>query len=145
MLPEATVIHALPDRLRLRVREKRRDAQYFAAVDEWLSAFPGAIDHDVQPLTGSILFYRDAAFAPRDFAEQARRAGMFDLSMPVPDAMGSESGDPLTDMQWRRCLRQAMVGLLVAMAIVQINRGQIMAPAISMLSYAFDIAAHLRD
>lgn len=145
MLPEATVTHALPDRLRLRVREKRRDVRYFAAVDEWLSALPDALDHDVQPLTGSILFHRDAAFALHDFADQARQAGMFNLTMPVPDAMRSESGDPLTEMLWSRYLRHAMVGLLVAMAIVQINRGQIMAPAISMLSHAFDIAAHLRD
>lgn len=140
MLPEARVVHALPGRLRVRIQSRRGQPGYFAAVSEWLESCPHVRHHEIQPVTGGILLHNNAAFDADEFAASARDAGMFDLS-PLPPRQVADVADPLADLLHSRHVGHAVLGLLLAMSVVQISRGQIMAPATSMLWYAFDLAA----
>lgn len=136
MLPEAQVIHALPDRLRVRIQSRRGHRDYFAAVSEWLGSFPHVLHHEVRPATGGILLHTDAEFDRSEFTARARDAGLFELS-PLPGRPDTTVSDPLEALLHGPYMRHAALGLLLAMALLQIRRGQVMAPATSLLWYAF--------
>lgn len=140
----AFIVHELSGRFRLRIPEKRNDKVFFDALAERLSACPGVTTVKFNVHTGSVLLFHAAATRASDVARYAEQADLFSVE-PLPatvartlgqqaakglDAfdrgLGALSGG-LVDLQ------SAFLVLLVGLAIYQARRGQVLAPAVSLL------------
>jgi hypothetical protein len=148
-LPQARLCHFAHGRLRVKIPEKRRDQAFFERVRQRLAGWDN-VDHvEVNPLTASVLVqFRDAG-AP--FPENALDNELFELDRDALDAAAepapalTEQAAELfaeTDAAVRRWtdngadLRSAIFLLLVAGGIYQLLRGNIAAPAATLLWYA---------
>lgn len=77
MTPEATVVHKMPGRVRIRVPARRGDVAYFGSVKDALSTLAGVEGVEVAPYTGSILV---RGLAPvKDVIDAARSRGFFSV------------------------------------------------------------------
>jgi hypothetical protein len=136
-LPVARITHELPGRLRVHIPERRRNEEFFQHVRESLAKGPGIEHVEANPLTGNILFLHQ-----RDSAHIAELAHALDLFSIIaeeedPEAeaaidllSGSFGGSgPLTHHD-----RLALV--LVLLAIFETLRGNVAAPAVTLLWYA---------
>ncbi|MGJ0508218.1 MAG: hypothetical protein ACR652_14085 [Methylocystis sp.] len=139
--PEAYVVHETPSRLRLRVPARRRDNAWFTEARRRLSqALPGA-RIEANPLTGSILICAPDAARGVD----AMADGPFRLCA-TPRAEGpiqnlSAQAEAFNERVRRLSggfadARTYIVAGLVLTAFVQIARGQVFAPAVTLLWYA---------
>ncbi len=140
MLPRAYVVHRLGGRIRLRVPEKRRDAQWLAEGAERLGRLPGVEDVVIGP-AGSLLIHCEDSARLEGLLPQS---GLFRLEpdpIPGPGAGAALLGREGTDHGLGSAeLRTLLALLFVVLAIVQIVRGQILVPAISLLWYAATLA-----
>jgi hypothetical protein len=149
MLPEAAIVHSLPGRTRVRVEERRHDAVYFAHVAEQLRQCPSVVDVTVTPVTGSVLILHEGT--DRDtIAGYAKAFELFDLVLPAARAPEAEL---LPDQivlerlhrvdRWMRQqsdggadLRSMALIALLAGAVWQLARGQVLPAGATLLWYA---------
>jgi hypothetical protein len=133
-LPSAEVVHAMAGRTRLRIVGRRGDDAFFASIATGLSALQG-VDHvDVRPLTGGVLIQHHLPFAR--VAEAASRARLFALgnSNARPDHHGSAPAP------------RTMVSIgLGAFALLQLVRGRVLPPAVTLALYAATIGRLLQS
>jgi hypothetical protein len=125
-LPRAHVAHASGGRTRLRVPERRGDAEFFAALAARLAELEGVHDVRARALTAGLLIEHEGAFEP--IAEQARGAGLFVLEEPSAD---EEPAGPALP---------ALAGVFGALALLQLLRSRVLPPAITLLWYAASLA-----
>ena len=147
MPPTAYRIHALPGRLRLRVPEKRKDGSWLAETASRVAEMPGVRAVQAGVLTGSLLIHHDPQI---DLEAQISDTGLVVVE-PRPDAslrdgLGALSaGLAAMDGGIRQLslggadVRALLFLLLVGMAIRQILRGDIVAPAVPLLWYALSL------
>lgn len=138
--PQAYVVHETPSRLRLRIPARRRDKAYFVAALRLLCEKMPTARIDANPLTASILI--SGANAPQ-LLEALDGAGPFRLSRE-PESQVGQLGRELQGLN-RRLLnlsagrvdaRAYIVLALLVSAMVQIARGRVFAPAVTLLWYA---------
>ncbi len=55
MLPNASIAHRIPGRMRLRIPSAKADTEFFEQARAQLSLLPGVLEVSCNPLTGSIL------------------------------------------------------------------------------------------
>ena len=134
-LPSAVVVHAMAGRTRLRIEARRGDNAFFASIATGLSALQG-VDHvGVRPLTGGVLIQHHLPLP--QVAEAAARARLFTLA-------GSDAARP----PYRAALTdpRTMVAIgLGAFALLQLMRGRILPPAITLALYAATIGRLLHN
>src|SRR5262245_29288629 len=92
MLPRATLEHATPGRLRMKVAALRGDAPYFRSVIEKLSGQPGIAALRANPLTGSILINHDTDVP--SICRIAADRGLFELDEKPARPIAPPSGNP---------------------------------------------------
>ena len=147
-LPQGVVCHLTPNRLRIRVRERRHDAAFFDRVAAQLSGWASVERVEVNPLTAGILVHFSDPAAL--FAENALRNDLFDVD--YDGVFAAQASDPflaraaqsfgMVDGAFRRLtggqgdLRSAVFLMLLAGGVYQVFRGQIAAPAATLLWYA---------
>ncbi|MDW6026373.1 hypothetical protein SAZ10_31895 [Mesorhizobium sp. BAC0120] len=91
MLPKATVEHAMPGRLRVRIPELRHDASYFRSTVEKLAKHPEISALWANPVTASIVIQHQADLpAIRDIATKSE---VFDLQ-EAPSSSALRSNGP---------------------------------------------------
>jgi hypothetical protein len=142
MIPRAQIVHQVQGRLRLRIQERRKDADYFEAVREHLEDLPGVESVRVSSVTGSVLVLHPElefdALAPRLWDCELFHL----LAGPPPEVpsfaplqsglagidrlLGEGTGGGVD-------LRTIVFIATMGMAISQIMRGQIMAPAFNLM------------
>jgi Heavy metal associated domain 2 len=148
-LPQARVCHYASGRLRIKIPEKRRDEGFFEAVRQRLSGWDSVKRVEVNPLTASVLVEFTSVFEL--FAENAVKNDLFEVDFDALQAMG-EPPPALTeqaaevfgrvDAAFRRWtadgadLRSAIFLVLLAGGVYQLLRGNIAAPAATLLWYA---------
>ena len=148
-LPQARVCHYATGRLRLKIPEKRRDEAFFNTVNERLSAWDSIERLEVNPQTGSVLVQFSDVGAL--FAENALKNDLFELDYEALEA-ASEEVPVLTEQaaqafaqaeaavrRWTgggADLRGAIFLVLLLGGIYQLLRGNIAAPAATLLWYA---------
>ncbi len=148
----AYVVHELPERLRIRLPEHRNESGFFSALAEQIRQLEGVETVRTDALTASILIeHRTTEDALRaslsaevglELSSQPNRA-RYSLA-PVTAAFSAinkrlrNASDGSTDLQ------AILFVVVVAIAIRQIIRGQIMVPAVSLLWYAFELAVRSR-
>jgi len=152
MLPRAEVVHALPGRSRLRVRDRQRDTEFFERVRATLLGMEGVGEVSTNALTGSVLVvHRDSWQA---LGQYARERQLFELvPPPEPTPPGPRKALPemvsdaidVADLglqlktHGRVDLRSATFGALVAAAVVQAVRGPLLPASATLLAYALGL------
>jgi hypothetical protein len=150
-LPQARVCHFTTGRLRVKIPEKRRDETFFDTVKERLATWDSIEQVDVNPLTASVLVHFSDVGSL--FAENALRNDLFALDYDALEA--AFEAPALTewvkqrwkdaDLAVRRAtsgaadLRSAVLVTLLVAGTYQLFRGNIAAPAATLLWYAGDM------
>ncbi len=147
MVPTAHVVHRLRSRLRLKVPDKCRDADWLTKAATHLKQVPGVKQVDVRVPSGSLLIHHRT---DPGLEQRLATTGLFHItgeSIASPPVL-----DPIMDgisRSHRRLERRTggranlptvLIVLLVLAAFVQTLRGQIMPPAVSLLWYAASLA-----
>lgn len=158
--------HRIPGRVRFKIPSRRNDQLFFDAVARVLSACEGVSSVTANPLTASILVHHTApleeiaAYAERVrlLPREATAAWATPAGRPDNTAMGKADKPPPSTPEAARCttnpgvevstgtgpLRVAKVALPIGTAfgvfgLMQLARGKIFAPALSLFWYAAQI------
>lgn len=148
--PTAYLVHRVSTRFRLRVPERRGEADYFEQVQQRLSGLTGVEEVRVNPATASIL----ALHPVRPFADLESELGAVQLfrlaagQIPNRPAFTPlQSGLSSLDRYLRDNsgagldLRSLTFIAMVGIALNQIRRGETLGPALPMLWNAFELLA----
>lgn len=140
--------HRVPGRARVRLKSPVADAKRLEDLADLLSVLAGVHKVDINPATGSILFRHEHACDPLIAAEEAGllrillppEAEPFDPAEAILERIGQAdaaisraSGGRMDAMQ------AAMVGLVLG-GLVQLARGQIAGPALTLFGQAATLA-----
>jgi hypothetical protein len=136
----ARVAHRSTGRLRLRLPQRRHDLAFFLEVYEALRGQPEIDEVTINPTTGSVLLWYDPAEEDA-LAEAVGRTGLLQL----------HEGD-LHPQQDERHLFHVSINdmritiflIMTALSIHQLLKGQLVAPALTMLLYLIDLAVGMR-
>jgi hypothetical protein len=132
MVPEAAVCHMSPGRIRVRVPAMRGDDEYFRAVERDLGARFGAVV--ANSATGSILL-TGAGVSLSDVRDIAAEHALFALAERRPTPADARTAPTVLELPAVPLTTAAVFGLL---AVVQLLRGQVLAPATSLFWYALE-------
>jgi len=137
MIPEALVCHKTLNRLRVRIPAKRRNTEYFTALEKDLITFEGVEAVVTNPVTAGLLLVHNVSL--ERLSEYAAEKGLFSLIDTPPGQMTLH--DSLTDNfnSLDKKVRDytqgaadigglAFLGLIGA-GIYQISKGNLTAPA----------------
>jgi len=145
--PEGRITHLTSRRLRVKIPDKRRDAAFFDTVARRLADWASIERVEVNPMTASVLVhFSDAATL---FAENLAKNDLFAIAaenpadIKVPSVMHwARQSLSEVDAAMRRWsaggadIRNVMFVMLAGSAVVQLARGNIAAPATTLLWYA---------
>lgn len=156
----ARLAHAVPGRARLRLDTRRGDRGFFDALCERLSACPALERVEPRVSTGSLILSHRGELAP--ILAWARSRGLFDLQpapevgarpQPAREGAGEVAGEAALaalgegvqalDSRVRRLsggtlsLPVLVVGGLFGLGLLQLSRGNVLVPAISLFRYAW--------
>ena len=146
--PEAHVVHSTDGRTRIRVPSERRNSAFFRRVVEELSQCETVSKIEAKPLSGGVLVHYQGDFDV--IADWAVRKDLFTLvDQPVRNSGMLDRLDSEMDVIDRRInaitageanlASLVFLGLLMV-AAVQLLRGNIMGPAMTMAWYAVNAA-----
>jgi len=145
MLPNAFITHATQGRVRIKIPDRKGDSTYFASLKEklaGLSELPGIQRVEANPMTGSILVLHTLDLQATDLemvAQYSEFNQLFRLQQPpatqTPAPANKASGRVAGEIDPKVL---AIVGF-VGIAIIQLQRGHIMMPAITALWYAYSL------
>jgi hypothetical protein len=153
MTPRAHIVHQTRNRVRLRIREKRQDQEYFEEVKGRLASLKGVGEVRVNSNTGSVVLLHPG----KPFEEIA--PGLQQPDLFVLFAGPEPEFSALTKLQTgiakvNQIVSQGTAGVadlktvavivLVALAIRQIRRGSLIGPALPLLWSALDIALRFK-
>lgn len=133
-IPVAVIVHAIPNRTRLRISSRRGDAVFFASIATALAAMPGIRQVKVQPVTGSVLIEHSKPLPKlKDVITEAR---LFQIAGSVPLSQPASHPAVLDPKMF--------VGFgMAAFAIWQFSKGSILPPAVTLGWYAASLTGML--
>jgi hypothetical protein len=148
MATNAVVVHRIPGRARLLVRNRRGDAAYFSNLSESLGQFENVQSARTNPTTGSVTleFIGDL----EALLQQAEDSDLLTITETVlpqrrPSPTGRATDAPVNLVSGRDVDRMFMVGsVLLVIGVIQSIRGQWFPPAVSvfwMAASAFRLAS----
>ena len=140
MSAQASVVHYVPGRCRLRLPHMRGDTDFFDRLRGALAGQYPDSAVSVSAVTGSVLMAGVPASLD-DLREFGREHGWYELAAGE-DQGSAINGDPvgLSGIS-RDDARRYMILAFLALAVMQVARGQILVPATSLLWYAFDMTS----
>lgn len=153
MRPVAYIVHSLPDRTRLRVPERRGSSDYFTQVIRHLDTCPGVTQAIANPSTASILVRHSVPFseistfagAHELFTATTLSANQNRLSHGVAGTLRWLDEQLVQRSEGRLDVRSTVLMGLLALSAIQIARGDIMAPGITLLWYALQLTGVNED
>lgn len=140
MSTEALVVHRVPGRCRLRLPHMRGDRDFFERLRHELGEQTPGTEVRINATTGTVLM-TGAVSSLEDLRHFGRERGWFDLSV---DGSASRERHAATVLRTRisgEHARHYLITALLALAILQVARGQVLVPAASLLWYAFDMSS----
>ena len=149
MIPEARLTHAIPGRFRFKFPAMRRDTRFFAALAEEMPKAPGVTSVKVNAIACSLLLHCHPDVTPEVIAQYAAQRKLFALA-PLTSTLLSilsalVTGFRAADRKLRTPdgesydKRAAFLLLLVALAVRQTLRGEIMVPALTLWWNAYTL------
>jgi hypothetical protein len=152
MLPQAQIVHQLRGRLRLKIREKRQDPEYFTNLCSRIEALGEVMEVSANPTTGSVLLLHPELPYER-LEPQLAALELFEIVaappprqsalIPVFDGVARLDKGLSTGTSGNFDLRTLAVIGLLGVAVHQLYRGNIVGPAIPMLMSALDLARQI--
>ncbi|MEN8180331.1 MAG: HMA2 domain-containing protein [Pseudomonadota bacterium] len=154
MLPRAYIVHQVRGRLRLRIREKCQDPDYFQAVCVQLESLDGVTDVSFNDATGSLLLlHPELPYA--ELAPLLQRLALFEL-VDGPEPKSLALNPVFEGFSWmNHALSEGSAGNvdlrslafigLIGVAAQQLYRGNIAGPAIPMLLGALSLAQQINQ
>ena len=145
------IAHQLPGRVRLRPSGTALTADELTHLTEAIARLPGVIACIGRLVTGSLIVEHEGDFAR--IAEDAAAQALFALvEAPAPKPVGlmAEEGLTYADLRLRELsngqfdLRSALGTLILGLAVLQLARGQIVGPAMTLLLQSIDLLARRR-
>jgi hypothetical protein len=132
MATNAVIAHRIPGRVRLVIRERRGDVDYFADLSDRLTRFPSVQNSRVNATTGSIAL--EFAGSVEDILRQAEEEDLLSIIEGVTvDVPLRSMIAPINLVSGREINRMFMVGsLLVVVGLIQTLRGEWFPPAFSV-------------
>lgn len=153
MKPRAYRVHRTPGRIRFKIPERRGDHAFFDEIAELLRRFSTVMKMDCNPLTGSLLLHHsgDIDGEPMQAALNAL-AEIVELELSSPPVARRLRADVVeVDQSIQRFTRGALdlstataIGLL-ALAGIQLLRGQQPVIAVSLAWYATELLRRWQD
>lgn len=135
---EAVLVHSMPGRLRLRLARPRDPGLEALAAE--LAGRPGILKVSFRAETGSLLILHDGRFRPQDDPAlrlvQRAAPGAAAKSAPKPS-----SAAPTRVAAASRTGDLAGAAAFSGLALLQMARGRVMPPAITLLWYAATLLA----
>ncbi|MEN8165987.1 MAG: HMA2 domain-containing protein [Pseudomonadota bacterium] len=153
MLPRAHIVHQLRGRLRLRIREKRQEPEYFEELLNRLQSVTGVSEVRVNQTTGSLLLlHPELPYA--ELEAQLNELELFEI-VATPEAKGSALNPVFAGFSWLdQAISEESIGHfdlrslvfigLVGLAAHQMYRGNITVPAIPLLLSALSLADQIK-
>jgi hypothetical protein len=152
MPPVASIVHQVRGRMRLRVLEKRQDADYFELTRARLESLPGVDRVTTNSSTGSIVLYHE--LPDNDILrEQLFNSGCFvfgtKTAQPAPSFEPLRSGLSAIEQGLRSGtagsvdLRTIAFLGMMGLTLHQVLRGQVLGPALPMLWNAFSLIGQI--
>jgi len=151
-LPQAHIVHQLRGRVRLRIKDRREDPDYFMDLCRRLEALEGVEAVNANPTTGSVLLLHPGCAYER-LQPQLVALELFEFVEVPPPARSALSpvfeGVARIDeglaagTSGNYDLRTLAVLGLLGVAVHQLYRGNIVGPAIPMLITALDLARQI--
>lgn len=152
MTPQAHIIHQIRGRVRLRIKAKRQDAEFFEAVHGQLTTLQGIEDVRVNSDTGSIvLVHPEIPYSALE--TQLQTLDLFEMAagpeaetpVIVPLISGiSKVNQKISELSSGRIdLLTLVIMGAVALAIRQSMRGDLLGPALPLLWSAVELAIRI--
>lgn len=145
MLPDTRIVHRLPGRLRIKFDKQKGDVAFFSMLSSELRTCPGVLDVTANPVTASALIQHTGAeskvlqfaAAHRLFNVITSNGSPADTQARMAAGPGSFSRDLKRVSGGSMDMNALVVMGLTGLAIQQAIQGNIMAPALSLLWYAY--------
>lgn len=142
--PEGHVVHLTRKRLRIKVAAKRHDSPFFRTAQKQLGLGAAVESVEVNPATGSILIHCSDSAALMD---ELKHSGVFVIVDPPPEQQApslEQFRQQFTEWNkqiqyWTGTKADARVYLFLALvlsALYQLARGNVFAPAATLIWYA---------
>ncbi len=136
----ARIVHRSAGRLRLRVPQRRHDLPFFLRLYEALRDQPEIDEVNINPATGSVLVWFDPAHGMGIECALSRH-GLLRLT---DQATHPEHAERHLFHVSVNDMRIVIFLIMTALSIHQLMRGQLLAPALTMLLYVVDLAVGMR-
>ena len=141
MLPVAVVAHSAQGRTRFKIPARRRDAQYFATVEQQLPKAPDVERVQVNPITGSVLVHHhgpaEALYTYAEKNQLFRVSTLADRASNLLRQRGRSLDRQLRELTGEYLdVRSLTFIMLVSIGLVQALRGQFAGPALTIFWYA---------
>jgi hypothetical protein len=144
MIPQGEVCHRIGGRVRVRIGERRGDGAYFERVRQALRRSDGVTRCQANPLTGTVLIEHVAPLEQVLGLAQAQELFYVDRTEPalVPGQIRAAQGLQRIDAELRQLtggegdLRTLALAGLIGLGVVQLIRGNVLAPAVTLFWYA---------
>jgi hypothetical protein len=141
MLPVAVVAHSARGRTRFKIPARRRDAQYFAAVEQRLPKAPDVEQVQANPITGSVLVHHggpaEALYTYAEKNDLFRVSTQADRASDLLRQRGKSLDQQLREFTGEYLdVRSLTFIMLVSIGLVQALRGQFAGPALTIFWYA---------
>jgi hypothetical protein len=137
-LPVGELVHRLPSRMRIRVADRKGNVEFFQRLQRGMTAVPLVGEVRSSPITATLVL-EGVRIEPAELATVARERRWFDLREPLPSA--DRPHDWLDDLARSPELPRAVAGVLIALALLQVGRGIVLPPAVTL---AWDALVALR-
>jgi hypothetical protein len=144
MIPRGEVCHRIGGRVRVRVGERRGDAAYFEQVRQALRRSDGVTRCQANPMTATVLI--EHAVPLEQVLGMAQAQGLFraDRLEPslVPGRLRAAQGLERMDAEMQQLtngevdLGTLVLAALLGLGVVQLLRGNVLAPAVTLFWYA---------
>jgi hypothetical protein len=145
MSPTAYIAHQIPGRVRLKIPAKRGDARYFESIASLFTDCREVHYSETNPTTGSILILHEGDLMP--LIQRAEQQSLFQIacqpSATIPLKARTTDSFKQTDSSLKNLtnggldLATVLFLGLIALAIYQALEGNVLAPASTLLWYAF--------
>ena len=146
MPPTAYVVHRTRQRVRLRIPQMRGDTEWFAETAAALESLDWVDRVETGPISSSLILFCDAT---ERLDDHLSKVDVFEFQREVPKvppaAEQMKNGLSRIDRALHTSslgdinLRSLLFLLMLVLAGVQMVRGKVMAPAISLLWYAMEL------
>lgn len=144
--PDAQLVHRSHGRIRLRIPSKRRDLGYFVKLYDQIRRLPGIKDVVINPKTTSVLLIYDEGH--HDELSTALGTTTLFLLDPANQPPGtpllshpSNADTTASPQATVNDMRAILFLIMFGLSVHQLLRGQILAPALTVILYAVDLGA----